>query len=238
MKVSLVGYGKMGKELEKILIERGHTIQCIVDVDNNKDLQSDTFKESDVAIEFSRPESAYDNIIACINAGVPVVSGTTGWLDKKKNLDDYCIVNNGTYMYSSNYSIGVNIFFAINRQLAKLMDSHQNYRCKVTEIHHTTKLDAPSGTGITLAQDILKNHRIYDNWSNEESEDNHTLSIISERIKDAPGTHIIEYRSEVDEIVITHEAKSRKGFAMGAVIASEWIKDKKGVFSMSDILGI
>lgn len=238
MKVSLIGYGKMGKELEKILLERGHKIQCIIDYDNKDQIKSSEFRESDVAIEFSSPESAYNNLLACIDARVPVVSGTTGWLDKKEELDKYCNENKGTYMYSSNYSIGVNIFFAINRQLAKLMNTYPDYVCRMTEIHHTSKLDAPSGTGISLAQDIITNHSSYSNWVNYESEIKGELPIVSERINEAPGTHIVTYESDVDEIVIKHEARSRKGFALGAVIASEWLVGKKGIFTMSNVLGI
>jgi 4-hydroxy-tetrahydrodipicolinate reductase len=237
MKVSLIGYGKMGKVIEKILKQRGHQVKSIIDQGNVNDLKSKKFAESDVAIEFSVPGSAFENLKACITAGVPVVSGTTGWLDKKPELDHYCRENEGGYLYASNFSIGVNIFFSLNKKLASLMSPFDQYKVRMTEIHHTTKLDAPSGTGITLAEGIIENIPEYKEWINEETDDPKKLPIISKRIKDAPGTHIIEYVSEVDEIKIEHEAKSRQGFAVGAVIAAEWMVGKNGVYSMSDVLG-
>jgi 4-hydroxy-tetrahydrodipicolinate reductase len=236
LNIALIGYGKMGKEIEKIALARGHKIVCIIDKDNSIHILDP--KNVDVAIEFSRPEVAFDNITHCISSNIPVISGTTGWLEKKSSAEQFCVEKEGAFLYASNFSIGVNIFFALNKFLAQMLSSNDEYSCSMTEIHHTSKLDSPSGTAITLAKDIIKESSRLNNWSDSPNKSEaSTIHITSERIKDAPGTHIINYSSEIDEITISHEAKSRKGFASGAVLAAEWIIGKKGNFTMKDVLG-
>lgn len=236
LNIAIIGYGKMGKEIEKIALSRGHKIVCRIDKDHSIHiLDANTV---DVAIEFSRPEVAYENIIYCISSNIPVISGTTGWLEKKTSVDKFCMEKEGAFLYASNFSIGVNLFFELNKYLAQMISSNDDYSCSITEIHHTSKLDAPSGTAITLAKDIIKESSILTNWSDSITKNEHSIiPIQSERIKDAPGTHIIHYSSEIDEITISHEAKSRKGFASGAVLAAEWIIGKTGNFTMKDVLG-
>lgn len=238
MKIALIGYGKMGREIEKLAVTKGHEICVRIHSQNRDEFTKENLDFCDVAIEFSNPESGFDNLAKCIKYDIPVVSGTTGWLEKKSTLDEMCTELNGAYIYASNFSIGVNIFFALNKKLAELTSTYSEYKSEITEIHHTTKLDAPSGTAITLAKGIIDNHSFYKKWINEDEDDESSLPIISKRIADAPGTHIVKYSSEVDSISISHEAKSRKGFAMGAIIAAEWIIGKKGIFSMSDVIGI
>ena len=233
MKIALLGYGRMGKEIEKIAISRGHEIVIRKDVDDRIDITL-----ADVAIDFSVPTSAFNNITNCLNNNVPVISGTTGWLDKYDDAIALCKEKNGAFIYASNYSLGVNIFFELNKQLAKMMKAVEGYNISMEEIHHTEKLDAPSGTAITLAQGIIENTS-KSNWKlgdEEISED--TIAIVAKRIPEVPGTHTVWYNSEVDTIEIKHTADSRKGFALGAVIAAEWISDKTGVFSMKDVLNI
>jgi 4-hydroxy-tetrahydrodipicolinate reductase len=233
MKIALLGYGRMGKEIEKIAISRGHEIVIRKDVDDRIDITL-----ADVAIDFSVPTSAFNNITNCLNNNVPVISGTTGWLDKYDDAIALCKEKNGAFIYASNYSLGVNIFFELNKQLAKMMKAVEGYNISMEEIHHTEKLDAPSGTAITLAKGIIENTS-KSNWKlgdEEISED--TIAIVAKRIPEVPGTHTVWYNSEVDTIEIKHTADSRKGFALGAVIAAEWISDKTGVFSMKDVLNI
>src|SRR5690606_19512770 len=234
MKIALLGYGKMGKEIEKIAIARGHEI-ILKKTENNT---FDGLENADVAIDFSIPQVATTNISAAINADIPVISGTTGWLDNYSEIVELCQQKNGAFLYASNFSLGVNIFFELNKKLAQLINQTDGYRAEVEEIHHTQKLDAPSGTAITLTQDIIANTK-YNNWvmmPNKLAETD--IPITAKRIEQAPGTHQITYTSEVDKISIEHEAFSRKGFALGAVIAAEWIVEKKGVFSMKDVLGL
>ena len=235
MKIALIGYGKMGKTIENIAIQRGHDVILRLDVNNPEDFSK--LHQADVAIEFTRPESAYDNLQRCIEVGVPVVCGTTGWLARYDDMVRYCHECNGTFLYASNYSIGVNIFFEINRRLAVMMNSYPMYDVKMTEIHHTQKLDAPSGTAITLAEGVLKNIDRKTNWLCDTEGGENDLIITSKRIDPAPGTHTVTYDSPIDSIEITHTAHSREGFATGAVLAAEWIAGKKGVFSMKDMLG-
>jgi 4-hydroxy-tetrahydrodipicolinate reductase len=237
MKIALIGYGKMGKAIEEIALQRGHTIVLKIDLNNTDEFNNDNLSRADAAIEFSGPHSAFDNIMKCLQAGTPVVSGSTGWLDKIDEVKNYCINNNGAFLYSSNYSIGVNIFFEVNKKLAALMSSHDEYNISVTEIHHTQKKDAPSGTAITLAEEIIENNPLKKSWINEKTNDKSKLEIISERIDPAPGTHKIKYSSAIDDIEIIHTAHSRQGFATGAVLAAEFIHHKKGVFGMNDVLG-
>ncbi len=227
----------MGKTIEKLALSKGHEIELIIDFDNQSDLSTQNLQKVDVAIEFSRPESAYDNILKCLQSDTPVISGTTGWLDKMDEIKNLCTALNGAFLYASNYSIGVNIFFEINRQLAKMMNDFPEYNVALEEIHHTQKLDAPSGTAITLANGILSNIVRKNKWVNDASKEEDQIPIISKRIDDVPGTHRIFYESSIDSIEIKHTAHSRVGFAGGAVKAAEWIVGKKGCFSMKDMLG-
>ena len=242
MKIALIGYGKMGKTIERIAQERGHEVVLRLDINNPEDFEK--LSMADVAIEFTRPESAVGNLEKCITAGVPVVCGTTGWLKHFEDISAQTKAQNSAFFYASNYSIGVNIFFEINRKLAEMMNTQPQYDVKMEEIHHTQKLDAPSGTAITLAEGILQNVTRKENWScpqdahspSTEGGDN-SIVITAKRIDPAPGTHTITYDSPIDTIEITHTAHSREGFATGAVLAAEWLLGKKGVFTMKDMLG-
>lgn len=238
MKIALIGYGKMGHAIEEIALQRGHEIVLKVGIENIQDNTSDNIRKADVAIEFTGPEVAFDNVIKCLEAGVPVVSGSTGWLQRFEEAKEYCTKKNGALLYSSNYSVGVNIFFAINKKLAELMAPHKEYDVLLTEIHHTQKKDAPSGTAITLAEGILQSIEQKKKWVNEISNKPEELQIISDRIDPAPGTHTIIYTSNIDDIEIKHTAHNRKGFATGAVLAAEFLHTKKGIYSMSDVLGL
>jgi 4-hydroxy-tetrahydrodipicolinate reductase len=235
MKIALIGYGKMGKTLERVAVSRGHEVVLKIDVDNRHDF--DRLKEADVAIEFTRPESAVSNLEKCIAAGVPVVCGTTGWLAEYERIAALCKAQKSGFFYASNYSIGVNIFFEINRRLADMMNNYPMYDVSMEEIHHTQKLDAPSGTAITLAEGIFDNLSRKTNWVCDTEGLPSDLTITAKRIDPAPGTHIVRYDSPIDSIEITHTAHSREGFATGAVLAAEWLAGKKGVFSMKDLLG-
>ena len=232
MNIGLFGYGKMGKTIEQLAIARGHQINFIVD----KPTENIDFQNADVAIDFSLPSAAVNNIKATLNAQVPVISGTTGWLDHYAEVIDHCQSLNGAFLYASNFSLGVNIFFELNRHLARLMSGQDTYGVKVEEIHHTQKLDAPSGTAISLANQII-DESSYTSWTMGPPKTNE-LEITAKRIEDVPGTHTISYNSSIDSIQISHEAHNRKGFALGAVVAAEWIIGKKGVFSMKDVLNI
>lgn len=236
MKIVLIGYGKMGKEIERISLERGHQIVAKIDVDNQADLAALAAAEVDVAIEFSNPASAYANILTCINKQIPVVCGTTGWLEKKAEIEALTKEKQSTFFYASNYSIGVNLFFRLNKMLAQLMSPHKEYDIYTNEIHHTEKKDSPSGTAITIAEGIIEANGSKDKWVNNEIAAANEVAIWSQRESVIPGTHTVKYISKVDQIEITHEAFSREGFALGAVIAAEWIKDKKGVLGMDDML--
>jgi len=237
MKIALIGYGKMGKAIEEIALQKGHTICLTIDLYNLEDLTKENLQKADVAIEFTSPENAANNILQCFDAGVPVVCGTTGWLNNLSKVKEICIEQNGSFLYASNFSIGVNIFFELNKKLAELM-SKQNYNITIEETHHTQKKDAPSGTAITIAEQIIKELSHKKQWVNQESNNAEDLSIISHRIDPAAGTHAVKYSSDVDNIEIIHTAHNRKGFANGAVLAAEFIRGKKGIFSMKDVLGI
>ena len=236
MKIALLGYGKMGKTIEEIAIQKGHTISLIIDVHNLHDLTKENLQKADVAIEFTTPENSVNNLLQCFDAGVPVVCGTTGWLNNFDKVKEICLQENGSFIYASNYSIGVNIFFELNKKLAELMRKH-DYNVTVEEIHHTQKKDSPSGTAITIAEQLLKELPQKKQWVTYKSEKDEDLSIISKRIDPAPGIHNVKYSSEVDDIEIIHTAHNRKGFASGAVLAAEFLKDKKGIYSMKDVLG-
>ncbi|MEN8928884.1 MAG: 4-hydroxy-tetrahydrodipicolinate reductase [Flavobacteriales bacterium] len=236
MKIALLGYGKMGKEIEKIAIEKGHNIGLKVTSDNAEFSPAELLG-IDVAIEFSRPEFAVSNIKKCFDANVPVVVGTTGWYDYLDEIETICIARNQTLLYATNFSVGVNLFFKLNTQLAQLMNNHSEYKVEVEEIHHTQKLDAPSGTGISIAEQIIENNKVKQKWVGDISEKESELEIISKREDDVPGTHSVFYKSSVDEIEIKHTAHSRSGFANGALLAAEWIaKNKDGIYSMQDVL--
>jgi 4-hydroxy-tetrahydrodipicolinate reductase len=233
MKIALLGYGRMGQTIEQIAIKRGHTIVLKVDKDDtNYDIT-----QADVAIDFSIPDVAFNNISMCLSNQVPVISGTTGWLHDYDKAVALCQSKRGAFIYASNYSLGVNIFFELNKVLAKMMSNLKQYNISMEEIHHTKKLDAPSGTAISLANDIISNHNSYENWSLDDKNEK-TIPIIAKRIGDVPGTHTVTYESDVDTITMTHEAHNRDGFALGAVIAAEWIVGKTGVFTMNDVLNI
>ena len=236
MKIALIGYGKMGKTIEQIAVSRGHEIVSIVDINNPEEIHSDNFKSADVAIEFTIPASAFNNYMNCFAAGVPVVSGTTGWLDRIGEIKEKCEKEGKTFFYASNFSIGVNIFFALNKYLAKIMNNFPAYDVKMTEIHHIHKLDAPSGTAITLAEGIIENMDRKDRWTLETAEQPTDLPIHAIREGEVPGIHEITYESDVDYITIKHDAKSRAGFALGAVVAAEFTAGKKGFLGMEDML--
>jgi 4-hydroxy-tetrahydrodipicolinate reductase len=237
MNIALIGYGKMGKAIEEIAVSRGHAIVLKVGLENLEDNTTRKIRQADVAIEFTGPESAYDNIVRCLDAGVPVVSGSTGWLARIDEIRQYCRQKNGTFLYASNFSVGVNLFFEVNKRLAELMAGHPEYEPRITEIHHTEKKDAPSGTAITLAEQLLEKIHRKKEWVNHISDNLDDLEILSERVDPAPGTHTIAYASDIDTITITHTAHNRRGFATGAVLAAEFIASRKGIFQMSDVLG-
>ena len=238
MHIGIIGYGKMGREIEKSALKNGHSIEFIIDENNTEDLNNNNLKKIDVAIEFTSPVAAFENIRKCLEAKTPVVSGTTGWLAKYNEAIKLCRKINGSFLYASNFSIGANILFHLNIRLAKIMNNIELYDVEINETHHTTKLDSPSGTAITLADSIIKSIERKKEWKNEHTVNKQTLSIISERKDTVPGTHIIKYNSNVDCIELKHEAKSREGFAFGAIFAAEFIQNKKGVYKMEDVLGI
>lgn len=231
MKIALLGYGKMGKVIEKIAVQRGHDIVLKKD----KDTSFNGLENADVAIEFSVPSSAVENITECIKNNIPVISGTTGWLKDYDKICTLCKENNASFLYGSNFSLGVNLFFELNDYLSKLLNNHKEYNVSIEEIHHTQKLDAPSGTAITLANTIINNSD-YKGWSLDQNKAEDNIYIDAKRIDNIPGTHTVSYKSNIDDIEIKHTAHSREGFALGAVVAAEWIIDKKGIFSMKDVL--
>lgn len=233
MKILLIGYGKMGKAIETIALSRGHEIAGKIDVgDTLNDFQDSV----DVAIEFTQPQSVVNNLKVCIEKGIPVVCGTTGWGNDQPAVEHFCKEKNGTLLYSSNFSLGVNIFFKLNEYLARIMDRYPPYEVAIDETHHTQKKDAPSGTAISLATGVIKNLNRKKEWTLETTENPEALVIKSFRIDPAPGTHVVKYKSAVDDVEITHTAHSREGFALGAVLVAEWLAGKKGVFTMDDFL--
>ena len=238
MNIALIGYGKMGKAIETIAIEKGHQIVLKIDIDNAADFNQENISKADIAIEFTGPHSAFNNVMKCLELGIPVVCGSTGWLDKFETATNFCKEKKGALLYASNYSIGVNLFFEINKYVAQLMSAHKEYNVVMEEIHHTQKKDAPSGTAITLAEQVLAAIQQKKQWVNEVSTHPEDLSIVSKRIDPAPGTHTIKYTSAVDDIEIIHTAHNRIGFAGGAVLAAEFIHGKQGIFSMKEVLGL
>ncbi len=231
MNIAIIGYGKMGKAIEEIAIEMGHTITATL----NEKPSPENIGKPDVAIEFSTPETALDNVKACLQMGIPVVCGTTGWLEHRKEVENVAVENKTAFLYGSNFSLGVNIFYELNKKLASLMKNIPEYTCQLEEIHHTEKKDAPSGTALSLAEHIIKTEK-YSSWKADETQDKE-VGIFSRRVEGIPGTHSVIYTSLVDEIEIKHTAYNRKGFAMGAVLAAQWVKGKVGNFGMRDVLG-
>ena len=235
MKVAIIGYGKMGHEIEQVLLERGHSVALIIDQDNAHDLCAERLAEVDVAIEFTTPTTAYSNVRTCIECGTPVVSGTTGWNDRLEELQALCREKGSSMIWSSNYSLGVNITFRLNRYLAELMNRFESYNVALEEIHHTQKKDAPSGTAISLANDILERVERKQRWLNEPTEESDAIAITSLREGMVPGTHTVTYTSPDDEILIKHTLFSRRALALGAVVAAEFIATRKGVFTIDDL---
>jgi 4-hydroxy-tetrahydrodipicolinate reductase len=238
MRIALIGYGKMGRTIEELALQRGHSIELKIDIDNFGSFTKENLQHCDVAIEFTGPHSAKANILRCLDAGIPVVCGSTGWLEDQGEVEKFCLDNNGSFLYASNFSVGVNIFFELNKKLAQLMGPREEYEISMEEIHHTQKKDAPSGTAITLAEQILEEIPRKSNWVNHYSGKPGDLAIISKRIDPAPGTHSVRYSSAIDDIEIIHTAHNRQGFALGALLAAEYIHNRKGIFSMKEILGL
>lgn len=240
MNILILGYGKMGKIIAEISESRGHHIAAKINIDNIEELDTLDPSKVDVAIEFSEPTAAFDNISWAINHNIPVLSGTTGWLERKPEIERLALSKGGSFFYASNFSIGVNIFFKLNKFLAKIMDKQPDYQVKMEETHHTEKKDAPSGTAITLAETIINQVDRIKRWDldTELNDNEHSLPITAIREDPAPGTHVVTYHADIDNIEIKHTAHSRKGFALGAVLVAEWIKDKKGVLSMGDFLSL
>ncbi|REC76824.1 4-hydroxy-tetrahydrodipicolinate reductase [Chryseobacterium elymi] len=233
MRIALVGYGKMGKIIDEIALKRGHEVVARL----KETPTAENLNNADVAIEFSLPEAAYHNIKACLENKVPVICGTTGWLEKKEEIEKIAVDNDSAFLYGSNFSLGVNLFFALNEKVANIMKNVDEYSCQLEEIHHVHKKDAPSGTAISIAEGIIKNNPKFNAWKLEETQ-GQELGIFAIREDEVPGTHSVYYKSEVDEIEIKHTAFNRNGFALGAVVAAEWIKDRKGNFAMKDVLGL
>ncbi len=238
MKIALIGYGKMGRAIEEIAVKRGHEIVLKIDADNATDLNAENISKADVSIEFTGPGSAFDNVMKCLQFKIPVVCGSTGWLAKWPEVAAYCTQQQGAVVYASNFSVGVNIFFEINKRLAELMAPHDDYEIRLTEIHHTQKKDAPSGTAVSLAEQVINNVPRKTSWVNHHSDSPQELEIVSERIDPAAGTHQVTYSSSIDDIEIIHTAHNRTGFATGAVLAAEFIIGRKGIYGMKEVLGL
>jgi 4-hydroxy-tetrahydrodipicolinate reductase len=238
MKIVLIGYGKMGKAIEEIALQRGHEIVLKIDLENADDLNEGKIRGADAAIEFTGPGSAFENVMKCLRLGLPLVCGSTGWLQKWQEVVTFCEQQQGSLVYASNYSVGVNIFFEVNKRLAELMAPHANYEIKLQEIHHTQKKDAPSGTAVTLAEQVIEKIPRKHKWVNHHSDNPEELEITSARIEPAAGTHTVKYLSSIDDIEIIHTAHNRTGFATGAVLAAEFIVNHKGIFGMKEVLGL
>ncbi|MFN5334670.1 MAG: 4-hydroxy-tetrahydrodipicolinate reductase [Bacteroidota bacterium] len=238
MKITLIGFGKMGKAIHEQAIQRGHSIPLIIDLQNRNELTAENIKDTDVVIEFTTPETAFQNVIFCLQQGVPVICGSTGWLHKLDTAKATAIDHHTGLIVASNFSVGVNLFFELNKRLAELMRGHTEYQPSLLEVHHTQKLDSPSGTAISLAEQILERSPEKERWVNHMSEKKEELVILSERKDPAPGTHHVRYHSAIDDIEIIHTAHNRTGFALGAVLAAEFIVGKKGFYTMKEVLGI
>ncbi|HVZ55815.1 MAG TPA: 4-hydroxy-tetrahydrodipicolinate reductase [Chitinophagaceae bacterium] len=238
MNIALIGYGKMGKAIEEIALQRNHRIVLKIDEHNLSDYTREKMAGTEVAIEFTGPHSAYENVRQALEWGIPVICGSTGWLERLEEIKALCLQRKGAFLHTTNFSVGVNIFFEVNKRLAALMASHSDYDVRITEIHHTQKRDSPSGTAISLAEQVLASLGRKTRWVNHVSDNPEDLEIISERVDPAPGTHRVRYASAIDDIEITHTAHSRKGFALGAVLAAEFIAGRQGVFTMQQVLGL
>lgn len=237
MKIALVGYGKMGKIIEQVALNRGHEVTVKIDLDTMNQFNAETFSGVDAAIEFTGPHAAFENVMKCLSFNTPTVCGSTGWLEHLPQVEKQCTDYNGSFMYASNFSVGVNIFFEVNKKLAQLMQAQSQYDVGIKEIHHTQKKDAPSGTAITLAEQIIENSKTKKSWTIHAPADPGALLIECERTDPYPGLHEVKYNSEIDEICIMHNAHNRNGFALGAVLAAEYVHGKKGIFTMKDVLG-
>ncbi len=238
MNIALIGYGKMGQAIGEIAVQRGHEVVLTIDMHNAADFNYTNLAKVDVAIEFTGPHSALDNVMKCLDYNVPVVCGSTGWLKDYKIATDFCKAKNGSMVYASNFSVGVNLFFELNKKLAMLMAPHPEYRISLGETHHTQKKDSPSGTAVSLAEQVIAANKLKKSWVNKPSDRPEELEILSDRIDPAPGTHTVKYHSEIDDIEIIHTAHNRTGFATGAVLAAEYIKKNKGIFGMKEVLGL
>lgn len=238
MNIALIGYGKMGKMIEEVALQRGHTIVLKIDIDNTDQFNKENLANVDVAIEFTGPHSAFENVTKLMQFGAATVCGSTGWIEHIPAINELCKKHGAAFLYASNFSIGVNIFFEINKKLAGLMKDHNDYEIQLTEIHHTAKKDAPSGTAITLGEQVLENISRKKKWVNHISDNPEELEILSERTDPAAGTHKVKYSSAIDDIEIIHTAHTRKGFALGAVLAAEFLKGKKGIYSVKDVLNL
>ena len=236
MKIALIGYGKMGKAIEEIALAKGHEIVLRISQENLETFTTEHIQQADVCIEFSTPHTAFANVKKCLEAGVPTVCGSTAWLEHLEEANALCLATNTAFLYASNFSVGVNLFFKINKMVAALMKLHPEYNVCMEEIHHTQKKDAPSGTAVTLAEGILEHNDVKTHWVNNANTVAEALTIISKRIDPAPGMHTIQYDSDIDSITLTHTAHSRKGFASGALLAAEFLHTKKGVYTMDDVL--
>jgi len=237
MNIALLGYGKMGKEIESFALQRGHQITLIIDINNQADLNPENLKKADVAIDFTTPHSAVPNILCCFQAGIPVICGTTGWQDQLGTIEKACREQDGSLFYTSNFSLGVNILFHLNKVLAGLLKNNDQYNVSIEEIHHTTKLDKPSGTAISLAKDILSIYPRKNNWELDRESSPESIRIDALRQVNVPGTHTVKWESDIDIIHLHHSAKNRKGLALGAVLAAEFLSGKKGIFTMKNLLG-
>lgn len=237
MNIALIGYGRMGHEIEAIAEKRGHLIKLVIDKDNTEDINKRKLEGIDVAIEFTTPDVAFDNIVKCLTLRIPVVSGTTGWLQRYDQAVSLCEMNDTSFIHSSNFSIGVNLLFQLSNSLAEKMSRYSDYDVSIEEIHHIKKLDAPSGTALSLVDGIIKNHKGYDDWCTDAESDDRMIPVKSLREGSVPGSHSVKWDSEIDTITLSHDAKNRKGLALGAVVAAEFIYLKKGVFTMNDVLG-
>ena len=238
MKIAIIGYGRLGHMIESIALERGHEVGSTIDLGDDHLMDPEHLIKHDIAIEFTGPDSAYENIRRCLDAGLPVVSGSTGWTDRLDELKSMCIKEGSSFLYASNFSLGVNILFHVNRMLAGIMNRYKQYDVDITEVHHTKKLDAPSGTALSLAEDILKEIDRKNNWTLSDNDASEILKIKSVREGEVPGIHEIRYDSEYDELSLRHSAKDRRGFALGAVIAAEFLNDKRGFYTMEDVLNL
>lgn len=239
MNIAIIGYGKMGRTIERLAQAQGHQVVLTIGSHNPQEFIPERLKAADVAIEFSRPDAAYANIMTCLKAGLPVISGTTAWLERYDEVADWCQTHDGAFFYASNFSVGVNIFFELNQYLARLMNAQSSYQVELEEIHHTQKLDAPSGTAVTLAEGILERVERLERYELQQErtvQADNVVPITAQRIGDTPGTHVVAYHSSIDSLEIKHTAHGREGFASGALMAARWLIGKKGVYGMSDLL--